>query len=64
MKVKKWGLLIREIDTFIHFNLIQRKQLALLDLLIAASQEGLLTDIDVKEEIDAFMFAVCICKFF
>ncbi|KYN19381.1 Cytochrome P450 4C1, partial [Trachymyrmex cornetzi] len=35
----------------------RRKRLAMLDLLIAASREGLMTDIDIREEVDAFVFA-------
>jgi len=33
-----------------------------LDLLIAASREGLLSDLDIREEVDLFVFAVCIFK--
>ncbi|XP_071647079.1 cytochrome P450 4C1-like isoform X3 [Temnothorax longispinosus] len=36
---------------------IQRKRLAMLDLLIAASRDGLMTDSDIQEEVDLFMFA-------
>ncbi|XP_071576174.1 cytochrome P450 4C1-like isoform X3 [Temnothorax nylanderi] len=35
---------------------LRRKRLAMLDLLIAASREGLMTDLDVREEVDVFMF--------
>jgi len=34
----------------------------LLDLLIAASREGLLSDLDVRQEIDIFILAVRISK--
>ncbi|XP_024892876.1 cytochrome P450 4C1-like isoform X2 [Temnothorax curvispinosus] len=35
---------------------IRRKRLAMLDLLIAASRDGLMTDSDIQEEVDTFMF--------
>ncbi|XP_011699620.1 PREDICTED: cytochrome P450 4C1-like isoform X2 [Wasmannia auropunctata] len=35
----------------------KKKRLAMLDFLIAASNEGLMTDLDIREEVDNFMFA-------
>jgi len=48
---------------YFNFTLVQRKRLALLDFLIAASQEGLLSDLDIRQEVHSFMFGVRIFNF-
>jgi len=46
----------------IYFYLVQKNRFALLDLLIAASREGLLSDLDIRQEVDTFIIAVRISK--
>lgn len=60
MKAKKVEYTI---NTFMYFDLAQKRRLTLLDLLITSFQKGLLTDSDIKDEVNTFMFAVCFCKF-
>jgi len=52
------------VDILMYFDLARKRRLALLDLLIAASQEGLLTDLDIRDEVNIFLFAVGIFKIF
>lgn len=47
------------INTLMYFDLIGKK-LALLDLLIATSRDGILTGSDIEGEINGFLFAVYI----
>jgi len=47
----------------IYFDLVQKKHLALLDILIAASRESFLSDLDIRQEVDTFVIAVRISKF-
>ncbi|KAG5308698.1 CP4C1 protein, partial [Acromyrmex insinuator] len=42
----------------------QRKRFSMLDLLIAESHKDLMTDIDIREEINAFVFAVSVAVSF
>ena len=44
-------------------RLERRKTLAMLDLFIATSREGLMTDLEIKQEVDSFVFGVYICNF-
>lgn len=43
-----------------YFYAVRRKQLAMLDLLIEVARDNDLSDPDIREEIDTFIFAVYI----
>lgn len=43
---------------FMYFDLVRKKRLAMMDFLIAAARDGLITDLDIREQVDIFMAAV------
>jgi len=47
----------------IYFDLARRKGLAMLDLLIAASRKGLMTDLEIRQDVDTIMFGVYVYNF-
>jgi len=52
----------RFILTYTYILRFSRKKTALLDLLIAASREDLLSDLDIRHKVDTFIVGVCISK--